>query len=219
LASAGYAAADYVCWQQSAEPDQPGACMRVRDTGRLYVVLLQPGGPDTASRPAQGLLHRPDWAEAARLPLCQVPGGSGNALAANCGLWSPATAAHAICKVRAPAPRSAPSACAPLLPGGTRHVHGACRRHPVQMPVSICLFVCALGAWHARSAGSLLSDPAHAWRLARALCVSAQGRRRALDIVSVMQPPGRRYFAFLSIVFGMVANLDRGTEHLRRAPG
>ena len=46
----------------------------------------------------QGLLQRPDWAEAARLPLCQVPGGSGNALAANCGLWSPVTAAHAICK-------------------------------------------------------------------------------------------------------------------------
>ncbi len=65
---------------------------------------------------------------------------------------------------------------------------------------------------------SLLSDPAHAGRLARALRVSAQGRRRALDIVSVMQPPGQRYFAFLSIVFGMVANLDRGTEHLRRAP-
>lgn len=47
----------------------------------------------------QGLLQRADWAEAARLPLCQVPGGSGNALAANCGLWSPVTAAHAICKV------------------------------------------------------------------------------------------------------------------------
>lgn len=45
----------------------------------------------------------------------------------------------------------------------------------------------------------------------------AQGQRRALDIVSVLQPPGRRYYAFLSIVFGMVANLDRGTEHLRRA--
>ena len=47
--------------------------------------------------------------------------------------------------------------------------------------------------------------------------VNAQGQRRALDIVSVLQPPGRRYYAFLSIVFGMVANLDRGTEHLRRA--
>ena len=46
--------------------------------------------------------------------------------------------------------------------------------------------------------------------------IYAQGQRCALDIVSVLQPPGRRYYAFLSIVFGMVANLDRGTEHLRR---
>ncbi|KAK9835353.1 hypothetical protein WJX81_004306 [Elliptochloris bilobata] len=106
---------------------------------RACDLLVLVGGDGTVFDALQGLLQRPDWADAARLPLCQVPGGSGNALAANCGLWSPVTAAHAICK----------------------------------------------------------------------------GRQRVLDIVSVLQPPGRRYYAFLSIVFGMVANLDRGTEHLR----
>jgi hypothetical protein len=41
---------------------------------------------------------------------------------------------------------------------------------------------------------------------------------RALDVFSVVQPPGRRYFAFLSIYFGMMANLDIGTDHLRCTP-
>lgn len=30
-----------------------------------------------------------------------------------------------------------------------------------------------------------------------------------------MQPPGRRYYSFLSINFGLITNLDIGTEHLR----
>lgn len=42
-----------------------------------------------------------------------------------------------------------------------------------------------------------------------------KGATSALDIVSVVQPPGRRYFSFLSINFGLITNLDIGTEHLR----
>lgn len=38
-----------------------------------------------------------------------------------------------------------------------------------------------------------------------------------MDILSVFQPPGRRHFSFLSITFGFIANVDIGTEHLRRA--
>ncbi len=87
----------------------------------------------------QGYFHGEDWAQRVRAPFCLVPSGSGNALAANCGLWTPETAAIAICK----------------------------------------------------------------------------GRTRALDIFSVVQPPSRRYFAFLSIYYGMMANLDHGTDHLR----
>ena len=87
----------------------------------------------------QGYFHGGDWGQRVATPFCLVPSGSGNALAANCGLWAPETAAIAICK----------------------------------------------------------------------------GRTRALDIFSVVQPPCARYFAFLSIYYGMMANLDFGTDHLR----
>lgn len=49
---------------------------------------------------SQGLLSRPDWAAARHLPFAHVPGGSGNGLAASCGLWDPVTAAYSIAKVR-----------------------------------------------------------------------------------------------------------------------
>ncbi len=47
----------------------------------------------------QGLLGRPDWQEAAKMPLAQLPAGSANALAANTGMWDLATALHAVIKV------------------------------------------------------------------------------------------------------------------------
>jgi hypothetical protein len=43
-----------------------------------------------------------------------------------------------------------------------------------------------------------------------------KGRRRPLDVYSVLQPP-RRYYGFVSINYGLIANLDVGTEHLRCA--
>ena len=46
-------------------------------------------------------------------------------------------------------------------------------------------------------------------------CRICKGRTRSLDIFSVVQPPSQRYFAFLSIYYGMMANLDHGTDHLR----
>ena len=70
-----------------------------------------------------------------------VPCGSGNGMAASAGLWTPATAAHAVCK----------------------------------------------------------------------------GCIRGMDILSLFQPPDRRYYAFLSLTFGLIANLDIGTESLRPA--
>ncbi len=72
--------------------------------------------------------------------MCPAGAASGNALAANCGLWSPETAAFAV----------------------------------------------------------------------------VRGRARAIDIFSVLQPGGgARCHGFLSVYYGMMANLDRGTEHLR----
>ena len=38
-----------------------------------------------------------------------------------------------------------------------------------------------------------------------------------MDIMSLFQPPDRRYYAFLSLTFGLIANLDIGTESLRSA--
>lgn len=40
-----------------------------------------------------------------------------------------------------------------------------------------------------------------------------------MDIFSVLQPGHPRRFAFLSITFGLIANLDIGTEHLRCKSG
>ena len=76
---------------------------------------------------------------ARKIPLIQIPGGSGNALAANTQLWNAETATHAAVK----------------------------------------------------------------------------GEMHPLDIVSVVQSPGRRLFSFLSITFGMISCMDVGTEHLR----
>jgi hypothetical protein len=37
----------------------------------------------------QGYFHGEDWSTRVGTPFCLVPSGSGNALAANCGLWTP----------------------------------------------------------------------------------------------------------------------------------
>ncbi len=42
-----------------------------------------------------------------------------------------------------------------------------------------------------------------------------KGTTSPMDIASVLQPPGRRYYSFLSLTFGLIPNLDIGTEHLR----
>lgn len=48
---------------------------------------------------------------------------------------------------------------------------------------------------------------------AHAIC---KGRTHPIDIVSMLQPPSKRYFSFLSLSFGLTSNLDIGTEHLRQ---
>lgn len=45
--------------------------------------------------------------------------------------------------------------------------------------------------------------------------VLSQGQTAKLDVFSVVQPSHKRRFAFLSVTFGLIANLDIGTEHLR----
>eukprot|EP00887_Chlorella_sp_A99_P004943 scaffold4.g4943.t1 len=53
------------------------------------------------------------------------------------------------------------------------------------------------------------------WDLPTAVHAIVKGRSQTLDIASVVQPPGTRTFAFLSISYGLITNLDIGTEHLR----
>lgn len=53
------------------------------------------------------------------------------------------------------------------------------------------------------------------WDVVTAAHAICKGRTQPIDIVSMLQPPSQRYFAFLSLNFGLVSNLDIGTEHLR----
>lgn len=53
------------------------------------------------------------------------------------------------------------------------------------------------------------------WDVVTAAWAVCKGRTRAIDIVSVLQPPTTRFFSFLSLNFGLISNLDIGTEHLR----
>jgi len=46
-----------------------------------------------------------------------------------------------------------------------------------------------------------------------------KGLTRPLDVVSVLQPPGRRYYSIVSINYGLITNLDIGTEHMRCVAG
>ena len=44
----------------------------------------------------QGYFHGEDWGARVGTPFCLVPSGSGNALAANCGLWTPQATASSL---------------------------------------------------------------------------------------------------------------------------
>ena len=105
------------------------------------------------------------------LPFVHVPGGSGNGLAASCGLWDAETAAYAICKGKTrsldiasclqPSPLSPSAAAAAVVP-----------KDKTDMPGNV-----------KESKGGGLG--------------------------------GKRFYSFLSTVFGVMSNLDIGTEHLR----
>ncbi|GLC46319.1 hypothetical protein PLESTB_000998600 [Pleodorina starrii] len=102
-------------------------------------LIMFVGGDGTLHEGLQGLFQRPDWAAAREVPLVAVPCGSGNGVAASCGLWDLTTAAVAVCR----------------------------------------------------------------------------GRVAPVDVASVLQPPNSRYYCLLSVVYGAMANLDIGTNHLR----
>lgn len=129
----------------------------------------------------QGLLNRPDWETSRRVPLAHVPGGSGNGLAASCGLWDTVTAAYSICK------------------GRTQPLDVASVLQPPLRPAGGC------GAQQAGLA-------------------AVRGEMPPGGAVPPVPLPsagdgggGKRYYSFLSVVFGLWANMDIGTEGSRWA--
>lgn len=64
--------------------------------------------------------------------------------------------------------------------------------------------------------GNALAANCGLWSPETAAFAVVRGRMRTIDIFSALQPGGgARCVGFLSVYFGMMANLDRGTEHLR----
>ncbi|GIL84336.1 hypothetical protein Vretimale_15950 [Volvox reticuliferus] len=114
----------------------PAEAAGVADGADLIMFV---GGDGTLHEGLQGLFQRADWNVARDTPLVAVPCGSGNGVAASCGLWDITTAAVAVCR----------------------------------------------------------------------------GRITPIDVATVLQPPNSRHYCLLSVVYGAMANLDIGTNHLR----
>mmetsp|Transcript_46465 Transcript_46465/g.118600 ORF Transcript_46465/g.118600 Transcript_46465/m.118600 type:complete len:508 (+) Transcript_46465:317-1840(+) len=68
-----------------------------RDLSDLNGIVVG-GGDGTMHEVLQGLLGRPDWASVAKVPLAQMPSGSGNALCASLRISDPVHAAFVIIK-------------------------------------------------------------------------------------------------------------------------
>ncbi|KAL3160513.1 hypothetical protein ABBQ32_010818 [Trebouxia sp. C0010 RCD-2024] len=63
--------------------------------------------------------------------------------------------------------------------------------------------------------GNALSANTGMWDIVTAAHAICKGKTRSIDIVSMLQSPDTRFYSFLSLNFGLVSNLDIGTEHLR----
>lgn len=63
--------------------------------------------------------------------------------------------------------------------------------------------------------GNALAANANTWSAITAAWAVCKGRHTPFDVFSVVQPPAKRAFGFLSVAYGMITNLDIGTEHLR----
>ncbi len=65
--------------------------------------------------------------------------------------------------------------------------------------------------------GNGLAGSAGLWDFTTAAVGVMRGLTAPIDVASVLQPPGRRSYALLSVVYGAFSNLDVGTNHLRWA--
>lgn len=173
----------------------------------------------------QGMLNRPDWEAARQLPLVQIPAGSGNGLAASTGACAPGTceAPSAGCGVGRSRRQDAAGGAA------------AARLGALPSPAANCAGPSSCGGTHAHRSGSTgpaaraclspsvsSSTPPSAphpcaglWDVTTAVHALVKGCTSPMDVSSVLQPPARRVFSFLSLTYGMIPNLDIGTDHLR----
>ncbi|KAL6778110.1 hypothetical protein ACKKBG_A16955 [Auxenochlorella protothecoides x Auxenochlorella symbiontica] len=63
--------------------------------------------------------------------------------------------------------------------------------------------------------GNGLAASTGLWDVTTAVHALVKGCTSPMDVSSVLQPPARRVFSFLSLTYGMIPNLDIGTDHLR----
>jgi sphingosine kinase len=64
--------------------------------------------------------------------------------------------------------------------------------------------------------GNALAASSKIWNTETAAYTAIKGKNVSIDVASIIQPgTGKRFYSFLSVTFGMISNLDIGTEHLR----
>lgn len=64
--------------------------------------------------------------------------------------------------------------------------------------------------------GNALAASSKIWNTETAAYTAIKGKSVSIDVASIIQPStGKRFYSFLSVTFGMISNLDIGTEHLR----
>lgn len=64
--------------------------------------------------------------------------------------------------------------------------------------------------------GNALAASYGIWGVATAAYVAIKGRKSSIDVATIIQPSTNTIiFSFLSVTFGLIANLDIGTENLR----
>lgn len=96
-----------------------------------------------------------------------------------------------------------------LLNGLAFHSTGKGQKALRESP--ICHIPC--GSGNALATSIVGNDRVGDWKFCT--LVAIKGRSRPIDLCSVTQKNGKRLFSFLTQAFGLMADLDLGTEHLR----
>jgi len=188
----------------------PGHAKRIVEELAVYDVdlLVFVGGDGTVYEGIQGLLGREDWREAVeRVSFAACPSGSGNGLAASTGLWDVDTAAVSICRggkgsidMASMVQEEARESQVEKSPKGTE-------RYDKDNGINIS----------GTNGGNSNSDddynsPMSNMENGNPSCTTTS--RRTTRVPKEKENTSRR-FSFLSLVYGVMANLDIGTENLR----